>query len=428
MNQSRLIFVGAGPANLLPILHLLQNGFEGQITLIDKGKDIFDRPEDDLLMGFGGAGTFSDNKNIFSDHKDQPIFEYTTLEKIKEYYTFIQQMITDFHPNPKEINISLPEKNSLEKYGVKDAFKSGWGEMAIKQSTTWHVGSTNGKIVLENWFKYMVDRGVNMMFNTEFMDIIDSKVITDKGSLVFDKCYLALGKVGKKKVQEFYKKHKIKSNIKDMNLGVRFETPYDSNNTIKEVVSKQYDFKYSKDLTPDKNIRTFCSCHGSSQVVAEDFNNTKRVNGHGYGLHVKEKWSGNSNFGIMICEKTDGDKTINDIVKKYPNGFVVRNDDDFNETITTDLPTISLNEFKSTYGVYADDICNFISDLENILNIKKWRFYGPEIKESSNRANLGEDLELLDFPNVYALGDSGIGTRGIVPAAVSGLIAVESLI
>lgn len=427
-SKQNLVFVGAGPSNLVAIMYLLYNKYSGNITLIDKGKDIYSRKENELLHGMGGAGTFSDAKNVFSKHKDQPIFDF--IDDTEDYYNFNKQIIKDFHPNPELINISEPEElpDNLKNTGVKDAFAAGWGKMAIKQSTTWHVGSTNGKIILRNWQDYMKSNGVNMYFENTFKGIGNSHVITDKEKIKYDKLFLALGKVGKKDLINFYKKHNIESQVQDMNLGIRFEIDYDNNKNIQEIVSKQYDFKFSKDINKNKNIRTFCSCHGAAQVVAEKFDNTIRVNGHGYGLHMKEKWTGTSNFGIMINEKVDGDNIIKNIISKYPNGFMVKYNDNFNETMEDNIPQISIEEFLKLYNEYGDNILDFIESLQNILKFDGYRFYGPEIKESSSRVKLTKDLEIIGLKNVYSIGDSGIGTRGIIPAACSGIRAVEHLI
>lgn len=431
MNK-KLVFVGSGPANLVAIMYLLYNKFPGEnITLVDKGKDINSRDPKELLSGEGGAGLFSDNKNIFSEYKDQPIFDF--IDDTKKYYEFNQQIIKDFHPKPELINISYPGDlpDALKNTGIKDTYKAGWGDISIKQSLTWHVGSHYGKIILKNWHDFMVKSGVNMMFGTTFMGINGNEVKLINSSefaLYYDELFLALGKVGKKDLTKFYNDHNIVPTTQDMNLGVRFETSYDNNANIQEIVAQQYDFKFSKDINTLKNIRTFCSCHGSAQVVAEDFEDTIRVNGHGYGLHMKDKWTGTSNFGLMINEKINGDNIIKEIISKYPKGFMVRHNDDFPSTMDSELPEITMEEFKNLYGVYGVDIESFIFTLKDIVKFEGYRFYGPEIKESSARVQLTKDLEIIGVPNVYSLGDSGIGTRGIIPAACSGIRAVEHLI
>lgn len=427
MSLKKLVFVGAGPANLAAVMWLLYNDKKYDITLIDAGKGV-DRDEKALLKGLGGAGTFSDNKNVFSKHKDQPIFDFIDdIEELDRYYDFYKTIIKDFHPDPSKISITQPAKlsDNLVKNGVKDSYAGGWGELAIKQSEVWHVGSYYGKIVLKNWHEFMVSKGVEMHFEENFVDIDGREVITDKGRYKFDKCFLALGKVGKKDLQKFYKNHGIESKVMDMNLGVRFETEYDTNENIKELVSTQYDFKFSKDLE-NRNIRTFCSCHGSAYVVGEDFDGTIRVNGHGFGLLRKEEWSGTSNFGLMINEKIDNDAFISEIIKKYPRGFVVRYNDDFRETIDVEVPTISEDEFKELYGKYANDILDFIDSLRKVLAFKKYRFYGPEIKEGASRVELRDDLSVVGLDSVRVSGDI-LGLRGICPSATSGMIAVRDL-
>lgn len=431
--HKKLFFIGAGVGNLVPILNLLKNGYPGHlITLIDKGKGK-DRDKKDLLSGLAGAGLYSDAKWIFSKHKDQPVFEYS--DKVESYYPIIKNLIKEFHPKPDSISISEPEELPpvLKENGVENSYKSGWGSIAIKQSTTYHVGSHYGKLISMGWLDYMISKNVNVYFETKFIDIKDGYIMTDKLNFKFsenDECYLALGKIGKKDLSNFYKKHNIAAKVTDMNLGVRFEIDYDNNKKLQEIVKNQYDFKFSKDIDKDTNIRTFCVCSGSAYVALENFNDTVRVNGEGYGINFKEKWTGNTNFGIMINKKINGDDIINGIIEKYPNGFMVTSGDRFLKT-TEDLPIITMNTFMDLYGEYGGIIKDFIEDLDNIIGftgVTGYRFYGPEIKEGASRVQLGKDLSIPQFGNVYSLGDSGIATRGLTPAAVSGLIATEHLL
>ena len=57
-----LCYVGAGPATMFSVLHLIENGYKGRICVIEKGKSLKDRLPNEICCGSFGAGTYSDSK------------------------------------------------------------------------------------------------------------------------------------------------------------------------------------------------------------------------------------------------------------------------------------------------------------------------------------------------------------------------------
>ena len=62
MQKFDYIVVGAGPAGMFACYEILRKKKKSKILLIDMGKRIEKRKPSEVMMGIGGAGTYSDGK------------------------------------------------------------------------------------------------------------------------------------------------------------------------------------------------------------------------------------------------------------------------------------------------------------------------------------------------------------------------------
>lgn len=51
MKNYDLCYVGAGPATMFSVLHLIENGYKGKICIIEKGKSLKDRLPNEVCNG-----------------------------------------------------------------------------------------------------------------------------------------------------------------------------------------------------------------------------------------------------------------------------------------------------------------------------------------------------------------------------------------
>ena len=66
MNK-KIVAVGGGVAGICAITKLIDNGYPGElITVIDKGKDPYNRLPEEVMSGFMGCGLWSDGKLVVS--------------------------------------------------------------------------------------------------------------------------------------------------------------------------------------------------------------------------------------------------------------------------------------------------------------------------------------------------------------------------
>ena len=76
----------------------------------------------------------------------------------------------------------------------------------------------------------------------------------------------------------------------------------------------------------------------------------------------------------------------------------------------------------------GEEILNFIENLKPILGFgENYRLFGPEIKEMGNSVELLNNFSIKEYENIHIIGDL-MGTKGIVPAGVTGIGAVNKFI
>ena len=60
--SKNIVIIGAGVAGVNAATKLVDNNFDGKITIIDMGKDPYRREYSEVMEGFLGAGGWSDGK------------------------------------------------------------------------------------------------------------------------------------------------------------------------------------------------------------------------------------------------------------------------------------------------------------------------------------------------------------------------------
>ena len=69
--KDKILIIGAGVAGINAATKLINNSYPGElITIIDKGKDPYNRLPEEVMEGFAGAGLFSDGKYCYLSNDD----------------------------------------------------------------------------------------------------------------------------------------------------------------------------------------------------------------------------------------------------------------------------------------------------------------------------------------------------------------------
>ena len=81
-----IVMIGAGVANVNAATKLIDEGFNGKITIIDMGKNPYDRKYSEVMEGFLGAGGWSDGKLTYHTSIGGQLSKYVGEEKAMELF------------------------------------------------------------------------------------------------------------------------------------------------------------------------------------------------------------------------------------------------------------------------------------------------------------------------------------------------------
>lgn len=446
--KNNYIFLGAGSANMFAILYLLKehnNTYDPNIIVIDKGLSPYDRrvAMDDrtngdvrssLLFGFAGAGLWSDGKMVFADH---PYHQTSTSRRDKDMcHKWILETTLGF---TKDLPTELMMPVSPSKLPDMDG-------LSLLQSTVLHIGTKNNMMFGGRVYEFMKDRGVKFMFDTEVIDILlpEKKLIISDGSVIdYTILQVGLGKTGNHLFDKICSRYNLKMGSSYANIGGRFEIPFNEN--VSNIANNiQYDFKFFKEYNNGISVRTFCTNNKSAYVIKEpivtkDGRTVMSFNGHAYGMKNAEYMNNLTNFGIILmADGVDSNVVHETLMSQFDDkGTVILGKNvsiDGSINWRSGMRMIDWMEFDSIYSSSVGQIDiggvfqNFIMRLDNVLKFNNnYIFYLPEIKMSSGVLLTDNNYNLSDgrFKEVSFVGDLTTGGVGIVPSAVSGIMAIK---
>jgi uncharacterized FAD-dependent dehydrogenase len=313
-----------------------------------------------------------------------------------------------------------------------------------------HLGTDYGRQQVQNIFEFFDKMGVEQHYNTEVKDInfetkeikisligyIEGQKVEKLVSLLpikYDKVVLAGGKSGVDFLDKIIKKYNLKTKSRPAQLGVRYET---DGKYFEELTKFAYDFKLYKKWD---NIsgRSFCVNNYAAFVAPEITYGYISLNGHAY--KDPNKFNGLTNFGIMLeikDEISDPFKFKQDLVKFFNKDgkasfYSPTNRQPSKTDDGEDMPVnpVTLEQFKTGFDKYSENILEFIEDLNKTFNINNdYIIYLPEVKYISNTLLFNnKDFSLIDHPDVHIQGDNGM-SRGIWIAACSGMYVAEDIL
>ena len=435
-NMEVTVMVGAGVANINAATKLIDNGYEGKIKIVDMGKNPYDRLPEEVMTGMLGAGGWSDGKLTYHTEVGGQLAKYCGDKKAMELMDQVIENFKRFHPKPEAVQCSDPQTEP-------DFIKPYFG---LKLFPVWHVGTDYLHEIGKNWYKYLVDNGVEFYwqwrvtkidFKTRHLDMTSEKYLqSDDDWIFFDNLIFGVGKSGIDFGKRLAERYKLKTEPKAVQIGVRFEAPQ---KYFQKLIDISYDFKlYRKFKDKGVSLRSFCTNNNAAYVAAEHTYGDYSYNGH---AKKDEAYRNDmTNFGILM-EIRGIDKPFDwsrEAVKKLQKNGVgtyfspsnrvpsKTSEGDYVKTEVVDSMD-SLYEALGDYALYIED---FINDMKEVFPELKndWGIYMPEVKYLSPEplVNYG-DLSLIDYPNIYFVGDA-LSARGITVSGAQGTYVAESII
>ena len=433
--MKKIVIVGAGVAGVNAATKLVDNGYPGEmITIIDMGKDPYQRKPEEVMTGFLGAGGWSDGKLTYHTAIGGQLSKYCGEEKAME---LMDQVITNFkrfHPKPEEVQCSNPEAEP-------DFIKPYFG---LRLFPVWHVGTDYLSEIAKNWYDYLVSKGVEFVWEHKVYSIDFTKNEVSlanqdfAGEIKYDELIFAVGKSGIDFAQELANKYELPDEPKSVQIGVRFEAPQEH---FQKLIDISYDFKlYRKFEDEGVSLRSFCTNNNAAYVAVEE-----TYGDHSYNGHAKkdEAYRNNmTNFGILMEINGIEDPftwSRNVVNKVQANGTGLYYSPSRQPSTTSEgngvtATQISLDTLahvvEPAMEGYFSYIMDFIQDMKKVFPTLQddWGVYIPEVKYLSPEVKVDySNLALADYSNVHFVGDA-LSARGITVSGAQAIYVAESVL
>ena len=433
MASKNVVMIGAGVANVNAATKLVDNGFEGKITIIDMGKDPYLRPYEEVMTGFLGAGGWSDGKLTYHTAIGGHLSKYTGDEKAMELMDQVIENFKRFHPKPEEVQCSNP-------VAEPDFIKPYFG---LRLFPVWHVGTDYLHEIGKNWYDFLVDGGVEFLWETKVEDIdfennnLRAHILNggEELGINYDELIFGVGKSGIDFGKKLAEKYDLPTEPKPVQIGVRFEAPQKH---FQKLIDVSYDFKlYRKYEDKGVSLRSFCTNNNAAYVAVEE-----TYGDHSYNGHAKKDEAFRNdmtNFGILM-EVRGIEKPFEwsrDVVKKLQidgTGLYyspTREPSQTSEGVEVSAVKVDrLHEIAKAMQPYFTYVFEFIEDMKKVFPTLKddWGIYVPEVKYLSPEPLVNyDDLSLTKFPNVHFVGDA-LSARGITVSGSQGTLVAEKIL
>jgi uncharacterized FAD-dependent dehydrogenase len=436
----KIVIVGAGVAGVNAATKLVDNGYDGSlITIIDMGKDPYNRKPEEVMTGFLGAGGWSDGKLTYHTAIGGQLSKYTGEEKAMKLMDEVITNFKRFHPKPEEVQCSNPVE---EPEFIKPYF-------GLRLFPVWHVGTDYLSEIAKNWYDYLVSKGVNFHWEAKVTSIIFDKnlvfvkelnqyVIDKQGfpdfEVSYDELIFAVGKSGIDFAQQIQDDYKLETEPKSVQIGVRFEAPQ---HHFQKLIDISYDFKLYRKFDTGVSLRSFCTNNNAAYVAVEETYGDVTYNGH--AKKDPKYLNGMTNFGIIMEIKDidnpfEWSRKVVNFLQIYGTGLYYSPSREASTTSegekVSSIQISSLNIVRRGMGEYWNYIEDFIEDMKKVFPTlgDDWGVYVPEVKYLSPEPLVyPKDLALVDFPNVHFVGDA-LSARGITVSGAQGILAVEKFV
>ena len=465
MDKYDLIIVGAGPAGSFCAYELIKNKPDAKILILEKGKSMEKRicPKRTtgkcvdcktcaITAGFSGSGAFSDGKLTLTKDGETGgyLFDIVGFDEGTRLIKKTDDIYLEFGAPEKLYGAeSTPEIREIRKKAIGANLK-------LVECPIRHLGTDGGYEVYTKLQEYLLQHGVEILFDTPVRDILMDKnnekvigVVDNIGTgthYYSDNVAIGVGRPGAGWFEEICKKHNIKTKVGIVDIGVRVEC---RNEVMEELNNAMYEAKLILHTpTFDDKVRTFCTNPGGavSTEVYED--GTITANGHAYADASKR--TENTNFALLVSkhftepfnEPIEYGKSIAKLANKLAGGKVlVQRFGDFKRGRRTTEERLVGNLRPTLKDAVPGDLSlvlpyRFMKDIEEMiialdkvapgLASDETLLYGIEVKFYSNKVEIDENFR-TNIEGLFAFGDGAGASRGLIQASANGVKVGEYL-
>ena len=436
MKDFNVLIIGSGPAGLFAAIWLERMGID-RIAIFDRNQ-------------YPAGGLLNDGKLNFDYRVGIDLDELQIdIEAAQSLIKEVRQIFIEF---PRCQQVTFLENNKKIDEWRKVAQENNVQFIAPEQ---WHYGTDNGKKFVD-YLRGLLSHttfflGTEIISiekeNGKYRFICQKNRKTEKYS---GKVVLASpGRGGAYWFRDSSKKIGVDNNFGPIDVGVRIELNRKFYDPITDVV---YDPKFIfQTRRHDDRVRTFCTNPGG-RVRVENYGNFKLVNGDALFKHK----TGNTNFALIntvfltqpFSDTTEFGQMIARQFFLLGGGRpIVQRVGDFREGKRSSKSTFNsrsrhFDRCKATYNAVPGDItlglpARIVDNLwESMKTLDKivpgilhpsTLLYAPEIKFFDTHFPTDQHLE-TNIEGIFVAGDGTGKSRGIVGAAISGIIAAKGIV
>lgn len=457
-----VIIIGAGPAGIFTALELVRNQAGKKILMVEKGKAVDKRhcpkaetgkcmnckPNCMITTGFSGAGAFSDGKLSLSCEVGGELPTLIGEDFAQELIDYTDKIYLEFGADEHVEGIYEGEDiNEIRKHAIRAGLR-------LVNCPIRHLGTEKAQQLYLNIQNYLLDEGVEMLFNTECENIIldgdvcrGVRIMTRDGmqDIEGEEVVIATGRRGADWLEKVCVENGIAHKPGTVDIGVRVEC----RNEVMEMVNKVlYEGKLIGYPRPWKNkVRTFCQNPGGFVAQENYDNNLAVVNGHSY----KDLKSENTNLSILVSHNFTEPfnqpiayaQKVGELTNMLGAGHImVQRYGDILDGKRTWQKELAQSNVKPTLkdAVAGDitaampyramtNIIEFIRMLDEVVPgfaSDETLLYSPELKFYSNKVKMDTDLN-TNIRGLHCLGDSSGWTRGLMMASAMGVLMGRKL-
>ncbi len=385
--MKNFVVIGAGPAGLA-----FAASVAGTDTLlVDQGKSATTRNRNDpcdCVQGAGGAGLFSDGK--FSFYPSGTAIWRKERDILLGAYSLLERELASFGPMP-----AFPMLETSYKEPSPDA--QGW---RLKPYPSLYLSLESRLRLIKN----LSDRIAEKRMATEFIDyhhegdhiLVKLRSLSSKKTywIATEKLVLAGGRF----MPLFLNGP---SQFRRQEFGFRVEGPADLIQKETDLTDPKYIFQQG-----DVEYRTFCWCE-RGETTKTQFNGIETYSGRADGPATDR-----SNFGFNIRVKDPHlipHSEFRALLHMQPYRIPIQ------EATRQLLPLLP----QSAGTMVTHGLAQLLTRFPR-LNSPHVHLLGPTIEGVGEYPAVNENGELMDFPGVFVIGDSGGTYRGIVASMLSG--------
>jgi uncharacterized FAD-dependent dehydrogenase len=434
-----VVIVGAGSAGLFAAMILSEAKL--RVLVIERG--LAPKERESITYGVGGAGTFSDGKlNLTSKIGGDPSSIGCREDELLRLIGQVDEVFT---------RCGAPETYSGEDAAAlarlyQAAAQAGIEFIAGRQR---HIGTSRIREVIDALYHDLLNRGIEFRLGTRVEGIAkdnDGFRVALEGEEISARFVIAAaGRSGAYWLREVARSLGVGPEFGPLDVGVRLEFPAELYESIEGIM---YDAKFRvRTPTYDDMVRTFCT-NPRGFVVREDFDRFALVNGHA----ENERKSSNTNFALLVhVELTDPvedttqyGRAIAELATTIGGGLpILQRLKDLQQGRRSTSERIKRVPIDPTLHEFTPgdvsmalpqrivvDILEAIDRLDRILPglaADGTLIYAPEIKFYDTRYQVLSGMETT-LPGFYVVGDASGHSRGIVFAAVTGILSAQHIL